>query len=65
MQHGTGQQDKLFFGQTRKVLDGHQGPCRNVEHRAWTGAAEKLRTLQDADLGGGRVVVAYVALRDV
>ena len=50
-QHGTGQQDQFLFGQTRKVLDGHQTAGGDVEHGPLASLAQELAALQHTDFG--------------
>ena len=51
LEHGTGQQDQFLFGQTREVLDGHETPGGDVEHRPLASHAQELVTLQHTDFG--------------
>ena len=50
-QHGTGQQDQLLFGETRKLLDGHETAGGDIEHSSLASLAEELFALQHTDFG--------------
>ena len=53
LQHGTGQQDQLLFGQTRKFLYGHETAGSDVEQGALVSRAEELSVLEHTDFGRG------------